>query len=55
MLWAWMGLGDATILAKKSLRCVVMARKVILDVDPGVDDALALCFALFHPGWMWLP
>ncbi len=27
-----------------------MARKVILDVDPGVDDALALCFALFHPG-----
>ncbi len=27
-----------------------MARKVILDVDPGVDDALALCFALLHPG-----
>jgi purine nucleosidase len=27
-----------------------MARKVILDVDPGVDDALALTFALFHPG-----
>ena len=27
-----------------------MARKVILDVDPGVDDALALSFALFHPG-----
>jgi purine nucleosidase len=27
-----------------------MARKVILDVDPGVDDALALSIALFHPG-----
>ncbi len=27
-----------------------MARKVILDVDPGVDDAVALCFALFNPG-----
>ncbi|MBN2578223.1 MAG: nucleoside hydrolase [Pirellulales bacterium] len=26
-----------------------MARKVILDVDPGIDDALALCIALFHP------
>lgn len=26
-----------------------MARKVILDVDPGVDDALAICMALFDP------
>lgn len=26
-----------------------MARKVILDVDPGIDDALALCAALFDP------
>ncbi|MCE9545075.1 MAG: nucleoside hydrolase [Planctomycetia bacterium] len=26
-----------------------MARKVILDVDPGVDDALAVCMALFDP------
>jgi purine nucleosidase len=26
-----------------------MARKVILDVDPGVDDAMALCIALFDP------
>ncbi len=26
-----------------------MARKVILDVDPGIDDALALCIALFEP------
>ena len=26
-----------------------MATKVILDVDPGVDDALAVCLALFDP------
>lgn len=26
-----------------------MARKVILDVDPGIDDALVLCLALFNP------
>ncbi len=26
-----------------------MARKVILDVDPGFDDAMALCIALFDP------
>lgn len=26
-----------------------MARKVILDVDPGVSDALAVCLALAHP------
>jgi inosine-uridine nucleoside N-ribohydrolase len=26
-----------------------MARKVILDVDPGVADALAMCIALFEP------
>ncbi len=26
-----------------------MARKIILDVDPGVGDALALCLALNHP------
>ena len=32
------------------IRGVQMARKVILDMDPGVDDALALVFALFHPG-----
>jgi len=25
-------------------------RKVILDVDPGVSDALAVCLALFNPG-----
>jgi inosine-uridine nucleoside N-ribohydrolase len=26
-----------------------MARKVILDVDPGIDDAMAMCVALFDP------
>jgi len=26
-----------------------MARKVILDVDPGIDDAMALCLALMDP------
>ena len=26
-----------------------MARKVILDVDPGIDDAMAMCLALFNP------
>jgi purine nucleosidase len=26
-----------------------MARKVIIDVDPGIDDALALMIALFDP------
>lgn len=26
-----------------------MIRKVILDVDPGIDDAVALCMALFDP------
>jgi inosine-uridine nucleoside N-ribohydrolase len=28
-----------------------MARKVILDVDPGIDDAMALCVALSNPEW----
>ena len=26
-----------------------MARKVIIDCDPGIDDAIALCMALFEP------
>jgi len=26
-----------------------MSKKVILDVDPGIDDAMALCMALFAP------
>ena len=26
-----------------------MPRKVILDMDPGIDDAIALCIALFEP------
>ena len=27
-----------------------MPRKVIIDCDPGIDDAVALAIALFHPG-----
>ena len=26
-----------------------MAKKILLDVDPGIDDAVALCLALFDP------
>ena len=26
-----------------------MPRKVIIDCDPGIDDAIALCMALFDP------
>jgi inosine-uridine nucleoside N-ribohydrolase len=26
-----------------------MAKKIILDVDPGIDDAMAMCMALFDP------
>lgn len=26
-----------------------MPRKVIIDCDPGIDDVLAICLALFHP------
>ena len=32
-----------------------MARKVILDVDPGIDDAMALCLALSARSWRWWP
>lgn len=28
-----------------------MARKIIIDFDPGIDDALALCLLLFDPEW----
>ena len=26
-----------------------MTKKILLDVDPGIDDAVALCLALFDP------
>ncbi len=26
-----------------------MQKKVILDVDPGIDDAVAMCMAMFDP------
>ena len=26
-----------------------MAKKILLDVDPGIDDAVALCMAMFNP------
>ncbi len=28
-----------------------MAKKIILDIDPGIDDAVALCLSLFDPDW----
>ncbi|MBC7351202.1 MAG: nucleoside hydrolase [Thermogutta sp.] len=28
-----------------------MSRKIIIDFDPGIDDALALCLLLFDPEW----
>ncbi len=28
---------------------VMLTRKILLDVDPGIDDAVALCMALFDP------
>src|SRR5689334_1002904 len=27
----------------------IMAKKILLDIDPGIDDAVALCLALFDP------
>src|SRR5262245_56142150 len=30
-------------------RAHCMAKKIILDVDPGIDDAVALCLALSDP------
>jgi inosine-uridine nucleoside N-ribohydrolase len=30
-------------------KIVDMTRKVIIDCDPGIDDAVALCLALFDP------
>ena len=32
-----------------------MARKIILDVDPGIDDAVALCLALAIRRWTCWP
>ncbi len=37
-------LGDAG-----SAKIAAMARKIIIDCDPGIDDAVALCMALFDP------
>src|SRR5690606_34472063 len=30
-------------------KIAIMTRKVIIDCDPGIDDAVALCLALFDP------
>lgn len=30
-------------------KIAVMARKIIIDCDPGIDDAVAICMALFDP------
>jgi inosine-uridine nucleoside N-ribohydrolase len=36
-------------LGRESYTAARMARKVIIDCDPGIDDAVALCLALFDP------
>src|SRR5262245_50574008 len=30
-------------------RGLMITKKVLIDVDPGIDDAVALCLALFDP------
>ena len=41
--------GSAPLPAWRRLAEDRMARKIILDVDPGIDDAVALCLALGDP------
>ena len=35
---------------ERSAACCWLPRKVLLDCDPGIDDALAIAFACGHPG-----
>lgn len=37
------------VIAPKAKASATMPRKVIIDCDPGIDDAVALCMALFDP------
>lgn len=39
----------ACTLSTSCWKAPVMARKLIIDCDPGIDDAIALCLALFDP------
>jgi inosine-uridine nucleoside N-ribohydrolase len=41
--------GKQTTELSDQIETVMLTKKILLDVDPGIDDAVALCMALFDP------